>query len=283
MKIAIASGKGGTGKTTLSVALAYAAKQAVQYLDCDVEAPNGDLFLRPHVDAIEDVTVLIPEVNTALCTDCNECSDICQFNAIVSQGRHAMVFPELCHSCGGCAMVCADGAITEVPRIIGQIEKGHVGSIQYIQGRLNIGHAMATPVIEAVKEQASPQCLIILDSPPGTSCPMIATVRDADFVLLVTEPTPFGLHDLTLAVETARKLGLPFAVAINRADAGDDRVESYCQKEGIEVMVKIPENRAAAQACSRGETILTVFDDLEATLVEMLQKIESRVAGSLVC
>ena len=279
MKLAIASGKGGTGKTTLSVALAQAAGQLVQYLDCDVEEPNGDLFLHPDVDDINPVSVLQPEVDLSLCDGCGDCADLCQFNAIVSQGRHAMVFPELCHSCGGCVRVCPNGAITEVERPIGSISKGRCGQIDYIQGRLDIGNAMSPPLIRAVKQAAREDRLTIIDCPPGTSCPMIVAVRDADFVLLVTEPTPFGLHDLQLAVETVRQLGRSFAVAINRADAGDDRVERYCAEEGIEILLRIPENRAAAEACSRGETIISVLPGIKEELRRLLRQIESKVEG----
>ncbi len=277
MKIAVASGKGGTGKTTLSVALANAVKQSVQYLDCDVEEPNGNLFLHPQVLAREVITVPIPEVNRSLCNACGECAELCQFNAIVTQGQYALVFPELCHSCGGCIKVCPENAITEIEKPIGSLTRGRSGNIEYIQGKLDIGNAMSPPLIRAVKAEEREDCLTIIDCPPGTSCPMIVTVRDADFVLLVTEPTPFGLHDLKLAVETVRELQRPFAVIINRADAGDDRVEQYCRNENINVLLRIPETRIAAEASSRGETILSVFPEMEEELRAMLAKIESIV------
>lgn len=280
MRIAIASGKGGTGKTTLSVALANSVQRHVQYLDCDVEEPNGDLFLRPEIETIEDITVSIPEVNISLCSGCGDCAEICQFNAIVTQGSYAMVFPELCHSCGGCSKVCPDNAITEYEQPIGSLSKAKSGKIEYIQGRLDIGKAMSPPVIRAVKNAAKSDCLTIIDCPPGTSCPMMVTVSDADFVILVTEPTAFGLHDLTLAVETVRQLQRPFAVIINRCDGGDNRVEQYCQEEGVEVLLRIPENRRAAEASSRGESILSVFPDLAEELRNVVKKIESQIQES---
>ena len=277
MRIAIASGKGGTGKTTLSVALANAVKQHVQYLDCDVEEPNGDLFLHPEIQTVEDITVPIPEVDISRCSGCGDCADICQFNAIVTQGSYAMVFPELCHSCGGCSKVCPDNAITEIDQPIGVLSKARSGQIEYIQGRLDIGKAMSPPVIRAVKNAAIDNCLTIIDCPPGTSCPMMVTVSDADFVLLVTEPTAFGLHDLKLAVETVRQLQRPFAVIINRADSGDKLVEQYCRDEQINILLRIPENRIAAQASSRGESILSVFPNLEKELCVMLKKIQTQI------
>lgn len=277
MKLAIASGKGGTGKTTLAVALSLVADSDVCYLDCDVEEPNGMLFLNPEIDVIENITLPIPEVNRALCTGCGDCSDICQFNAIVTVGDYAMVFPELCISCGGCTRVCLDNAIEEIIHPIGTLTVGHAGKVDVIQGKSNIGVAMSTPIIRAVKEYKCHSGLSVLDCPPGTACPMIETVRDADFVLLVTEPTPFGLHDLHIAVETVRILHIPFAVVINRYQHAENCVSRFCQEEGIDVILHIPEKREMAQAYSRGETLLSVFPDLTVELKNTLQMIESRL------
>lgn len=279
MMLAVASGKGGTGKTTLSVALALSVAQSVRLIDCDVEEPNGHLFLNLAHLHTQDVTVPVPVVDEKKCTACGACAQICQFNAIVSLGIEAMVFPELCHSCGGCAKVCPTGAITETPVTIGSIMTGTQGHVFYAQGRLRIGHAMSPPVIRAVKRFADQEALTILDCPPGTSCPMITAVRGADFVLLVTEPTPFGLHDLTLAVETMRELGLAFAVAINRSDAGDDRVEQYCRRQQIPVLIRIPDDRRVAEACSRGETLISAMPELRAVLAGLLSRIEQRREG----
>jgi MinD superfamily P-loop ATPase len=277
MKIAIASGKGGTGKTTLSVAFTNAVEEPVQYLDCDVEEPNGNLFLHPTIQETETVTVPIPQVNSSLCDGCGDCADICQFNAIASQGHYAIVFPELCHSCGGCIKVCPKDAITEIEKPIGLLTMGQSGDIEYIQGQLDIGNALSPPIIRAVKNKIREDALTIIDCPPGTSCPMITTVSDADYVLLVTEPTPFGLHDLKLAVETVRELQRPFAVIINRSDAGDDGVENYCLDEKIKIMLKIPENRLAAEASSRGKTILSVFPYLKENLRDLLKEIKTEL------
>ena len=277
MKLAIASGKGGTGKTTLSVALALSAGRGVHYLDCDVEEPNGRLFLNPSIDSVETVSVPVPEVDRSFCTGCGDCSDICQFNAIVSLGDYAIVFPELCHSCGGCMRVCPDEAITEVPHPIGTLTRGQAGRVSFTQGALDVGNAMSPPLIRAVTAHIKPGELSIIDCPPGTSCPMITTVRDADFVLLVTEPTPFGLHDLQIAVETVRELKLPFAVIINRVDEIDNCVENYCAQEDIEVIFRIPENRDIAEAYSRGESLISAAPGFKSELNNMLLDIEARV------
>jgi MinD superfamily P-loop ATPase len=274
MKLAIASGKGGTGKTTVSVALALSAGKDVMYLDCDVEEPNGKLFLHPEIDATDTVSVPVPVVNRELCNGCGDCSDICEFNAIVSQGEYAIVFPELCHSCGGCMYACPENAITEEMHPIGSLIHGHAGKVQYVEGVLNIGVAMATPLIKAVKERATEDGLSIIDSPPGTSCSMVTTVRDADFVLLVTEPTPFGLHDLKIAVKTVEELGRPFAVIINRFDQTDNCVDAFCQEEGIAVLLRIPENRKVAEAYSRGEPLLSALPELKSDFQQMLSAIE---------
>lgn len=281
MKIAIASGKGGTGKTTLSVALALSARQPVQYLDCDVEAPNGALFIKPKKTVREDVNVMVPEVNLELCNGCGKCARVCQFGAITANRatRSATVFAEMCHACGGCALACRMNAITEQPRSVGLIEQGNAGHLEFIQGRLNIGESMAPTVIRAVKSKIKMGCLAVIDSPPGTSCPMIMTTKDADFVILVTEPTPFGLNDLKLAVETVRQLRRPFAVVINRADSGDDRVERYCLQQKIDVLLKIPDSRNAAKCYSRGESILSAFPQLAVDLRSMLEHIRLRIQG----
>ncbi len=270
MKLAIASGKGGTGKTTLSVALALAADRPVSLLDCDVEEPNGHIFLRPQIEKRERVVVPVPVIDDEACTGCVQCSSFCQFNALVCLGSKTLVFPELCHSCGGCTKVCPTGAISEEDREIGSVECGHADGVDFIQGCLDVGHAMSPPVIRAVKHHIDPDTLTILDCPPGTSCPMITAVRDADVAVLVTEPTPFGLHDLKLAVETMRDLGLPFGVVVNRSDAGDDLVRRYCETEAIPILLEIPEDRRVAEAYSRGQSLLDAAPDLRPRLRDVL-------------
>ena len=233
MKIAIASGKGGTGKTTVATNLAHVAArngQSVAYLDCDVEEPNGRIFLQPEITHSKAVHMLIPQVDEAKCTLCGKCAQICQYSAIVRLGKKVLTFPELCHACGGCSLVCSDDAITEVPREVGLLETGQAGSIQFVQGTLNIGEAKSPPVIKAVKTAAPEVDLVIVDAPPGTSCPVIESLRGCDSVVLVTEPTPFGLNDLKLAVEMVRALEMPFAVVINRAGIGDRAVHEYCNQ-----------------------------------------------------
>ena len=278
MKIAVASGKGGTGKTTVSVALAQAFDEPVCLIDADVEEPNSAFFLKPDVAESEIISVPVPSIDADTCTACGACSNLCVFNAIAVGGKTALVFPELCHSCGGCARICPANAITEVPEKIGELTRGQTGSITTFEGRLNVGCAMAPPLIRAAKKAAPADRPILIDSPPGTACPMITAVSGTDFVILVTEPTPFGLNDLKLAVETVRTLGLPFGVVINRADAGDDRVVRYCNEENIQLLLQIPESRDIAEAYSRGESMLEAEPALNAGFRNIIRTIRKEVA-----
>lgn len=280
MKIAIGSGKGGTGKTTVAVALALAATESVQYLDCDVEEPNGDIFLKPAMKDKWPVSLPVPCVDSALCNGCGACNRICQFNAIISLKSTTMVFPELCHGCGGCSLVCPTGAISEMDYEIGCVEKGLAGSIAFVQGCLTVGRAMSPPVIRSVQCEADDQSLTIIDCPPGTSCPFIAGVKEVDAAILVTEPTPFGLHDLTLAVDTVRQLGIPFGVIINRVHALDNRVTAYCQAQGIAIFMQIPEQRNVAVAYSKGESLLTAMPELKVGFQQVLKSVSGMVKGA---
>jgi len=258
MQITIASGKGGTGKTTLSVALAsYLAEKnnTVHLLDCDVEEPNSNLFLKYDINEKESVYTAIPKVDESLCTGCGKCGDICAFSAIVMIREKPLVFPDMCHSCKGCILVCPEKAISESKKEIGIIERSTEKSPVYRGGRLNISEAMATPLIKAVKENIDNNHIIIIDSPPGTSCSVIEAAVGADFVILVTEPTPFGLHDLKLAVALVREIGIDFGVVINRSDMGDNRVLNYCDENQIEILASIPDSRVVAENYSRGEFV----------------------------
>ena len=256
MRIAIASGKGGTGKTTIATNLAFVlARQnrSVQLLDCDVEEPNCHIFIKPEIETSEPVTVPIPQVDQEKCTGCGICGEVCQYSAIVCMKGKVLVFPELCHGCGGCQRFCPEKAISEAGREVGEVETGQGKALLFAQGRLRIGEVMAPPLIKGVKQSVVESDVTIIDAPPGTSCPVIEAVRDSDFIILATEPTPFGLNDLKLAVEMVRVLNLPFAVAINRCDVGDNAVKDYCAKEGIEIILELPHDRLIAQAYSKGE------------------------------
>jgi len=224
----------------------------VQLLDCDVEEPNAHLLLHPDLDKMEPVYSLIPLVNKELCSHCGECSKFCQYNAMFVTSEKILVFAELCHSCGGCAIVCPNKAITWEKHRIGDLKFGSVGDLALVYGELEIGKPMAVPVIKAVKNQIKEGKDVILDSPPGTSCPFVETVRGSDFCVLVTEPTPFGLHDLKIAVEVLKKIGIPFGVVVNRAGIGDKSVYDYCREESIRVLLEIPYQRRIAELYSRG-------------------------------
>ena len=283
MQIAIASGKGGTGKTTVATNLAYVASrngQSVAYLDCDVEEPNGHIFLKPQITDRKPVGKPIPQVDAEKCTLCGECAEICRFSAIVPVGEKVLVYPELCHGCGGCSLVCPADAITEVSREIGVLETGRAGAIQFAQGVLNVGEAMSPPLIRAVKSTTFQADLTIVDAPPGTSCPVIEAVRGADFAILVTEPTPFGLHDLKLAVEMVRVLKLPLGVVINRAGFKGTDVRSYCTAQRIPVLQEIPDDRNLAEAYSRGVTASQALPKYEATFAGLLKSVLAAEGGA---
>lgn len=273
MIISVASGKGGTGKTTVATNLAVSLGAGVQILDVDVEEPNAHLFIQPEWDSRETVTVPVPLVDEERCTGCGSCADLCQFKALVVVGKGVLVFPELCHSCGGCLRVCPEGAITETVRELGILERGHRGGLDFVHGRLRVGEAMAPPLIRRVRALARPDGIVIIDAPPGTSCPVIAAMRGADFVLLVTEPTPFGLHDLTLALGAVRILGIPCGIVINRADMGDRRVQDFAEKEGIPVLLEIPFDRRIAESYSRGEIIVETMPEWRAVFLSLAERI----------
>jgi MinD superfamily P-loop ATPase len=281
MQIAIASGKGGTGKTTIATNLACSIARmgkTVQYLDCDVEEPNGHIFLKPNIEETQNVTIGVPEVDTKKCDGCGKCGQLCQYSAIICLKDKPLVFEQLCHSCGGCMAICPQEAIKEKQRRIGTTEMGRADGIYYAAGKLDIGAIQSPALIKHVKQRAIDGGTVIIDVPPGTSCPVIEAVRGADYVLLVTEPTPFGLNDLELAVETVRELKLPFGVVINRCDIGDDRVVCYCQQQGIEILLEIPNDRLIAEAYSKGIKMIDALPGYEEKLLQLYDKINSRVA-----
>lgn len=282
MKIAIASGKGGTGKTTIATNLAVALARAdhnVQYLDCDVEEPNGHIFLKPRIETTEEVTVGVPEVDADKCNGCGRCGELCQYSAIVCVKGQAMTFEQLCHSCGGCMAICPESAITEKQRKIGMAEYGTVDGLAFGHGKLDIGVIQTPSLIRHVKDHANDDAIIILDAPPGTSCPVIQAVKDVDFVLLVTEPTPFGLNDLELAVGMVRELKLPFAVAINRSDMGDDGVVQYCRRENIEVALEMPNDRKIAEAYSRGVMAVDIMPPYLTEFCHLYERVDTWISA----
>jgi len=257
MKIAIASGKGGTGKTTIATNLAYVAARngrTVAYLDCDVEEPNGHIFLKPTIAEERPITKLIPVVDAARCTHCGKCSRICRYGAIACVGKQTLVFPELCHACGGCMLVCPEDAIQEVAQPVGQLRLGTSGRVQFIEGVLDVGEAMSPPAIRVVKEAAPDTDLILLDSPPGTSCPA--------------------------AIEMVKALKLPFAVVVNRADAGDEWFRNYCEQNRVSMLAEIPDDRAVAEAYSRGDMICEAVPAFDQCIRNLLDALERKIPGN---
>lgn len=279
MIISIASGKGGTGKTLVATSLALSLKdrERVQLLDCDVEEPNDHIFLKPVITHSEAVCIQAPRVDEKKCTYCGKCAEVCAYHAIAVFPEHVMVFPQLCHGCGACGYLCLEKAISEDAREIGVVESGHADGVEFAQGRLTIGEAMATPVVRKVKEQANRDGVIIIDVSPGTSCPVVESIKDADFCLLVTEPTPFGRNDLVLAVETVRELDIPFAVVLNRTGVGDTEVEEYCQKENISILLTIPLDTEIARFYSKGVTLVEGIPQWKESFVRLFDKVREMV------
>ncbi|MBW2125618.1 MAG: ATP-binding protein [Deltaproteobacteria bacterium] len=263
MIISVASGKGGTGKTTVATNLAVSLGGNIQFLDCDVEEPNAHLFLDPDIQEVKTITTPVPQVDEEKCTLCGKCAEICQFKAIVVIGETVLAFHELCHSCGGCMEVCPEKAISEVGRELGLIEKGYRDGLQFVHGRLRVGEAMSPPLIRQVRTYQDSNRVTIIDAPPGTSC-----------------PTPFGLHDLKLAVGAVRVLGIPSGLVINRSDLGDEKVKQYAEQEGIPVLLEIPFDRKIAESYSRGELIVEVMPEWKERFVDLYNRIEGIVKGN---
>jgi MinD superfamily P-loop ATPase len=284
--IAIASGKGGTGKTAVATALAQTLARtglSVSCLDCDVEAPNAHIFLRPDFLESKPVEMLIPQVDATLCSGCGECARVCQFHAIVVLGGQTLVFPELCHGCGSCTLVCPEGAINEMSRTMGILKGGlSLDGINFGHGVLNVGEPMAVPVITQLKKWRDYKDaeVVILDSPPGASCPVVESIRGANFVLLVTEPTPFGLHDLHQAYELTRELDIPAGVIINRDGIGNSDVEGYCREVGLPVLLRIPLEREIGEGLAQGKTLLEIHPEYEVTFRTLYTQIAEKIAQS---
>jgi len=276
MIVSVASGKGGTGKTLVATSLALSLKdrERVQLLDCDVEEPDVHIFLRPVITRSEAVCIQVPEVDEKKCTYCGKCAEVCAYHAIAVLGKHVLVFPELCHGCGACSYLCPEKAISEVGKEIGVVESGQSDGVDFVHGKLAVGEAMAPPIIRKVKAQANSDGTVIIDVPPGTSCPVVESIKDSDFCLLVTEPTPFGLNDLVLAVETVKELKIPCGVVINRAGVGDRKVEEYCTKENIPVLLTIPMDTDIARIYSRGITLVEGMTQWKESFLELFDRIQ---------
>jgi MinD superfamily P-loop ATPase len=280
VNIAVASGKGGTGKTTVATNLAWVLARsgvAARYLDCDVEEPNGHLFLKPVIEHTEETGIPVPLIDEGACTACGECVRACEYRALVRLGTKMMLFAELCHGCGGCTLACPVKAITERQRPIGVVQRGKSGQVLFVHGRLNVGEAMSPPLIRAVLAHAGDGAVNIIDSPPGTSCPVITSVRPADLVVLVTEPTPFGLNDLGLALDMVRELGLTHAVVINRADRATDIARAFCAKRRVEIIGELPDDRRIAEAYSRGEMVCGALPEYTGVFAGMWRAVEERL------
>jgi MinD superfamily P-loop ATPase len=280
MIISVASGKGGTGKTTVaaSLALSLAAELPTPplFLDCDVEAPNAHLFLQPVLAELQEVSLLVPSVDDTKCTYCGKCSEVCQYHAITVLGKKTLVFPQLCHGCGSCTTLCPEAAIREVPDRMGVIERGPaLAGVSFARGVLDVGEPMAVPVIRQLLAWAQPEPgqVVLRDAPPGTSCPVVAAVRGSDFLLLVTEPTPFGLHDLRLAVQVASELGIPAGVIINRENGPYPDLDEFCANQHLPVMLRIPFERAIAEGVAQGKTLVHIHPEIAERFLQMFDQI----------
>ena len=279
MIVSVASGKGGTGKTLVATSLALSLSDGhkVQLLDCDVEEPNDHLFLKPEITGSKAVSILVPKVDEEICTYCGKCAQVCAYNAIAVLGNQVLTFPQLCHGCGACSHLCPEKAISEEHREIGVVEWGHSDGVGFVHGKLTVGEAMAPPVIRQVKEYADTDSIVIIDVPPGTSCPVVEAIKGSDFCILVTEPTPFGLNDLTLAVETVRELGMPCGIVLNRAGVGDSKVQEYCQKENIPILLTIPLDMEIARLYSRGITLVAGMPQWKSSFLQLFDKVTETV------
>jgi MinD superfamily P-loop ATPase len=289
MRIAVASGKGGTGKTTIATSLALCLAQERSapppiFVDCDVEAPNAHLFLKPSLEQHQPVGILIPVVDEVKCTHCGKCAEVCAYHAIAVLGQKTLVFPQLCHGCGSCTSMCPEGAISETPDPIGVIERGPaLEGIDFLRGLLDIGKPMAVPIIRELQKQLAPlpDQAVILDAPPGTSCPVVASIRGADFLILVTEPTPFGLHDLKLAAQVTQELGIPAGVIINRDNGAYPDLDDFCRSSGLPILLRIPFKRVIAEGVAQGNTLVDIQPEYREQLLSVFSRILEYTQGAL--
>lgn len=282
MIIAVASGKGGTGKTFVATNLANVIQEGSSYIDCDVEAPNGHLFLNPEIGENFSESVFVPKIDPDKCTLCRKCIEICQFNALIQLKDEVLVFPELCHSCHGCDRVCPENAISQDKREIGVLSEGKSKAIQFAMGKLRIGEAMAPPLIERLKLRAlrpDPQNIYLIDAPPGTACPAVTALKNTDFVLLVTEPTPFGFHDLKLAILMIQEMNLPFGIVINRSDVGNQEVFEYCNKNGFPILAEFNHDHQVAELYAQGKLITDASSDYVKAFKDLADAIINQISG----
>jgi MinD superfamily P-loop ATPase len=291
MIITVASGKGGTGKTTVATNLALSIEGS-QYINCDVEEPNGNLFLHAEIETRRGAGIPMPVIDEERCTLCGDCAEACEFNALAVSRERVLLFSDLCHGCGVCSYVCPEsGAVTERLRRLGEIEMGRAqgtsgrandradgSEIAYTGAHRDVGALLVTPLIKEVKKTADSERTVILDAPPGTSCPVVETLRGSDYCLLVTEPTPFGLNDLQLAVGVVRELGIPFGVILNQSDSGDAQVMDYSRQERIPVLLEIPFSRELAVAYSKGVAICEQDAGYRARFQRLFRDIQAEVA-----
>jgi len=285
MQIAVASGKGGTGKTTVATSLArsLANLHETWYVDCDVEAPNGHLFLNPRIDQQSQAVIQIPQIQQELCTACGKCVEVCQFHALAKIGRKILVFPQLCHGCGSCTWNCPEGAIVEVANSIGLLESGMTGEgIHFLQGVLRISEPMATPIIRQLKQHLplSSDSVVIRDAPPGASCSVVETLRGADIVLLVTEPTPFGVHDLKQMIGIVHEMGLPAGVVINRETEPYNPLNELCTQNNLPVWMRIPYDRTIAEGIAAGRTLEQIYPTYRHSFQQLFEKIKLLMSES---
>ncbi len=284
MIVSVASGKGGTGKTTVAASLSRVWDRTLTLVDLDVEEPNLHLFLHPVITENSAAHLEIPVIDESRCTSCGQCSDLCQFKAIALMGSILLTFPEMCHGCGGCMAVCPEAALSPGKRELGEISVGHSGPVGFLMGRLRVGEAMSPPLMRMVKAKLSriigeDERDAIIDAPPGVSCPAVSAVMDSDVIVLVTEPTPFGLHDFKLAWEAFAPLGKPMGAVINRAGIGNDEVYRFCTEKRIPLLAELPFDRTIAEAYAHGRVIADVSPQLRGLFGSLRERIHE-LAGN---